>query len=158
MESKWAALAKDEILVLRYPPLIVGEVIGHSPKGKPMFSTICPDKELWRVQGIGSFDSIRLAKAAFNAPDDKYFREGVDSIEALIAMLSEGFSEGDFKLNHVNSALLCFALTKPNTTVTRKQHALLDKLIERFFYGNEMGKHMKSVHLSAPGFFAFGAA
>jgi hypothetical protein len=99
MGLKSSTLAKDETLILRYPPLIVGEVIGYTPKGKPTYRTTCPDIELWKVCGVGSFDSIWFAKVAFNSPDDKYFREGADSIEAIIALLSEGFEEGDFRLN-----------------------------------------------------------
>jgi hypothetical protein len=158
MELKGPTLPNDEILVIRYPPLIAGEVIGHSPKGKPLYKTICPDIELWRIENIGSFDSIRLAKAAFNAPDDKYFREGVDSIDAIIAMLSEKFEQGDFKLNHVYSAILSFELTRTSAKVTRKQHTLLDRLNERFFHTDSTGKHMKSVYLNAPHCFTIGAA
>lgn len=158
MKLKVSTLATKEVLVLRYPPMIIGEVTGHSPKGRPFYRTTRQDKELWRIPNIGSFDSIRLAKAAFNAPEDKYFREGADSIEAIIAMLSEGFEEGAFRLNHVNPAMLSFELTMPNAKVTRKQHTLLDRLNERFFYTDSTGKHMKSVYLNAPGSFSIGAA
>ncbi len=157
MELKKSTLAKDETLILRYPPLIVGNVIGYTPKGKPMHHTTCPDIELWRVCSIGSFDSIRFAKVVFNAPEDKYFREGVGSIEAIIAMLAEGFEEGAFRLNHVNPAMLSFELTMANAKLTHKQHALLDRLNERFFYTDSTRKHMKSVYANAPGSFSIGA-
>jgi hypothetical protein len=158
LEAIRTTLATDETLIHRCPPSIVGEPIGFSPKGKPIYRPKIQDSELWRVRGVGSFDSIRFAKDVFNAPADEWFREGVGSLEAIIAKLSEGFAEGDFKLSHVDPVLLSFILTTPNTNVTPKQLALLDKLNERFFNTDATGKHMKAVHLSAPGFFAIGAA
>ena len=151
-------LPKDEILVRRSLPLIVGEVIGHTPKGKPMYRTTIQEDELWRILGgVGSFDSIRFAKAVFNAPADEYFREGVGSLEQIIAMLSEAFAEGDFRLEYVNPAMLLFTLTTVGATVGRRQYALLDRLKDRFFTTDATGKHMKSVHSSSPDSFVIGA-
>ena len=49
-------LARDETLIRRSLPLIVGEVIGKTPKGKPMYRTTLQEDQLWRIQGdIGSF-------------------------------------------------------------------------------------------------------
>jgi len=135
-------VALDITLVLRYPPVLIWPAYPERT-----------DKELWKIRGLRSFDSIRFAKAVFNAPEDKYFLEGVNSLEAIIAMLSEGFGDGDFRLVHVSGAQLVFDLTKPNVNVTRKQYALLDKLNKRFF----KGPHMRAVDSSPPFGFAIGA-
>ena len=157
LESKMDALrpmlATDTALILRAPPAIQGDVIGHSPTGRPLFDWIFADQELWKIQGLGSFDSIRLAKAVFNAPDDENFIEGPDSLETIIAMLSEGFKEGDFKLHQVCGSFLSFELTKPNAKVTREQYALLDKLKQRFF----KGPHIKAARLGVPNIFLIGS-
>ena len=65
-------------------------------------------QELWKVKGLGSFDSIRFAKTFFHAPNDKYFIEGADSLEVIIDMVAEGFAEGDFKLVYASEAELVF--------------------------------------------------
>jgi hypothetical protein len=157
MKSVRATLDQDEMLILRHPPSIIGDPVGYSPKGKPTYRPTIQDGELWKVRGIGSFDSIRFAKAIFNAPADEYFREGVGSLEQIIAMLSEAFAERDFRLEYVNPAELLFTLTTVGATVTRRQYALLDKLKDRFFTTDATGKHMKSVHSSSPDSFVIGA-
>lgn len=143
LELEWEnvgpTLPMDTSLILRRPPV-------------SSFEALPPDKELWKIQGLGSFDSIRFAKAVFNSPDDKLFREGVDSLEAIIAMLSEGFVEAEFKLNVVHPITLLFRLTKPNEKVTRKQYALMERLNKRFF-----GCDAKAVEYCVPGSFAIGA-
>jgi hypothetical protein len=154
MDALRPKLAKDTALVLRGPPAIQGEVIGHSLTGLPHFKWTFPDEELWKIQGLGSFDSIRFARAVFNSPKDEKFLEGVDSLEAIIAMLSEGFAEGDFRLYQANDSYLFFDLAKPNARVTRVQYALLDKLKQRFFEG----PHTKAARLGVPNTFCIGSA
>ena len=158
LEREWENLGPtlpiDTSLILRHPPVIVGEVIGHSPRGRPFYKTTCPDGELWKIRGLGSFDSIWFAKAVFNAPDDEYFLKGIASLQAIISALSEGFAEGDFKLHFVNGAYLVFDLITPNAKVTRKQYAILDKLIARFFTG---GPHMRAALFCMPHSFVIGA-
>jgi len=63
-ETLRAALLMNASVVLRQPPA-------------PSFEALLPDKELWKIWGLGSFNSIRFAKAVFSSPDDKYFLEGI---------------------------------------------------------------------------------
>ena len=140
-------------LILRWPPLIRGKVVGHGMTGHPIYETTCPDKELWKVSGLGSFDSIRFAKAVFKSPEDKCFLGGPDSLEAIIAMLSEGFVERDFRLYQVTESYLLFKMTKPNAKVTREQYALVDKVKQRFF----QGPHIKAARLNVPTSFTVGS-
>jgi len=137
-ETLGPTLSMDTSLILRQPPA-------------PFFRAPLPDKELWKIRGLGSFDSIRFAKVVFNSPEDKYFREGVDSLEAIITMLSEGFVEGESKLVWVSPNELLFDLTKPNAKVTRKQYGLLEKLNTRFF-----GCSAKAANYCPPGGFSIG--
>ena len=139
MENLQPTIAVDETLFLRLPP---------APRQPPAPEILI---ELWKVQGLGSFDSICLAKAVFNCPDDALFFEGVNSVEAIISMLSEGFVEGEFKMVWVSEFALIFNLTRPNTMVTRKQYRILDKLNKRFF-----GASVPTAHMSAPGTFVIG--
>lgn len=149
-----STLSKDTSLILRRLPSVIGEPVGYSLKGKPIYKPTSRGSELWKVKGLGSFDSIRFAKEFFGAPADKYFLEGGDSIEAIIVMLSKGFAEGEFKLSYVDEGVLLFDLTTANTTVTRKQYALLDKLNDRFF----TGPHMEVADCCMPNFFLIGDA
>ena len=141
LEREWKNLGprlpKNTSLILRWPPW---------PSGAPE-----PDIELWKIRGLGSFDSIRFAKFVFNSPADKLFCERVDSLEAIIGILSEGFVEGEFKLVWLDDYSLIFHLTKPFTKVTSKQYAVLDKINGRFF-----GADMKTADASAPGSFQIG--
>ena len=147
----------NELTILYYPASIVGEHVGYSPKGKPIFRPIGPPVELWKVKGLGSFDSIRFARTVLGAPADEFFRGGVGSLEAMLDMLSQGFSDGEFQLVHADAAMLMLALTAPSLEVTRKQRQLLDKLNQQFFIAGSADIHMKSAHLSPPDCFVIGA-
>jgi len=139
VETLGPTLPVDITLILRQP-------------SAPFFRAPLPDKELWKIPGLGSFDSIRFAKTVFSSPDDECFLEGADSLEAIIAMLSEAFVEGEFKLAWVSPNELLFRSTKPNAKVTRKQHALLEILNTRFF-----GCSAKAVDYCPPRGFSIGS-
>ena len=139
-ESLGPTLPMDTALFIRLPP---------APRQPPAPEM---NRELWLIRGLGSFDSIRLAREVFNCPDDELFAVGVNSLEAIISMLSEGFVEEEFKLVLVSPVELLFDLTKRDASVTREQYALLDGLNKRFFGCSE-----KTVNMSAPGSFVIGS-
>lgn len=146
-----------ETLLLRWPPPILGNIVGQTPLGKPVFETHCPALELWHITGLGSYDQIRLAWECFSSPSREYVQPEAGGINTLMAEMKTVFSEGSFRLINVSGALLQCSFCDPDRRVTRSERTLLDRVNSLWFRGDSTGHRMKQVHLSGPDGFVVGA-